>query len=296
MKRNTVIALTILAAPFIVLSCGGGNSVLHGLSRNKPSTEITFVSIPGGAFKMGDEVGDLWEGCRPVHPVTVSGFEMSTTEVTNAQYAAYLNAALKSGDIEVKDGDVFGKTGEGTGKRYLDIGYDYGGENKCWVLFNGGAFTAAPGKENWPVVAVSWYGAKSFALHYGFDLPREAEWEYAARGGKQFRYGTDDGTIDSTKVNYDMHVGRPTPVGAYPANPFGLYDMSGNVWEWCQDWYGSYPNGSVTNPTGAQSGDVRIIRNGTWDNQELKCRVMYRGRFVPTDGDYGLGFRVVRRG
>jgi len=256
---------------------------------------ITFVTIPGGTFEMGDEVGDLWDGCRPVHTVTVSGFKMSVYEVTNAQYAAYLKSALASGDGEVKSGDVYGKTGEWSGERYLDIGYSYTPDNKCWINYSSGTFTVASGKENWPVVAVSWYGSKSFALYYGLDLPTEAEWEYAARGGKQFMYGTDDGIIDSTKVNYDMHVGRPTPVGAYPANPFGLYDMSGNVWEWCQDWYGSYPDNSVKNPTGAQSGEVRIIRDGTWDNKAFKCRVAYRGRFVPKDGDYGLGFRVVRR-
>ncbi len=289
MKRRHAGEMIILSALFLILSCGPNGS------EPDSSVAVTFVAIPGGTFEMGDELGDLWDGCRPVHPVTVSGFEMSTTEVTNAQYAAYLNPAIASGAVEVKDGDVYGKTGEGSGMRYLDIGYDYGGENKCWITFDKGKFAVTSGKENWPVVAVSWYGSKAFALHYGYDLPTEAEWEYAARGGKQYMYGTDDGTIDSTKVNYDMHVGCPTPVGAYPANPFGLYDMSGNIWEWCNDWYGPYPDGPVTDPAGAQSGEVRIIRNGTWDNKAFKCRVAYRGRFVSTDGDYGLGFRVVRR-
>jgi len=295
MKRHNELAILILLAHFLTLSCGGGSNGLKGPSHDTSSMGITFATIPGGTFEMGDEVGDLWDGCRPVHTVTVSGFKMSVYEVTNAQYAAYLNSALASGDVEVKSGDVYGKTGEWPGERYLDIGYDYGSDNKCWINYTSGTFTVTSGKEKWPVVAVSWYGSKSFALYYGLDLPTEAEWEYAARGGRQFKYGTDDGTIDSTKVNYDMYVGRPTPVGAYPANSFGLYDMSGNVWEWCQDWYGSYPNESVKNPIGAQSGTVRIIREGTWDNKAFKCRSAYRGRFVPTDGDYGLGFRVVRR-
>ena len=295
MKRSSKLAAFLLLTLIFTVSCGGGSKGLKTSSHNASSPQMTFVTIPGGTFRMGDEGGDLWEGCRPVHTVTVSGFKMGAYEVTNAQYAAYLNTAMKKGDIEMKDGDVFGKSGVGAGKRYLDIGYDYGGENKCWVAFEGGAFIAAAGKETWPVVAVSWYGAKSFAVHYGFDLPTEAEWEYAARGGKQFRYGTADGSIDSAKVNYGMYVGHPKPVGSYPPNPFGLYDMSGNIWEWCNDWYGPYPNESVKNPRGALSGDVRIIRDGTWDNTELKCRVMYRGRFIPTDGDYGLGFRVVKR-
>jgi formylglycine-generating enzyme required for sulfatase activity len=295
MKWRNDRTIFILLAYFLVLSCGGKSNGLKSLSHDTHFAKITFATIPGGTFDMGDEVGDLWDGCRPVHRVKVSGFKMSVYEVTNNQYAMYLNSALASGDIVIKEGDVYGKTGEGLGKRYLDIGYDYDSENKCWVAFKNGRFTAADGKENWPVVAVSWYGSKSFARYYGFDLPTEAEWEYAARGGKQLMYGTRDGTIDSSKVNYNMYVGHPTPVGAYPANPFGLYDMSGNVWEWCEDWYENYPKESVTNPKGEQSGTVRIIRDGTWDNLAFKCRLAYRGRFVPTDGDYGLGFRVVCR-
>jgi len=294
-KRFYESVLLTLFAFFFILFGGCGSGGEKGSSHDASPLNMVFVSIPGGSFRMGDEAGDLWEGCRPVHTVTVTGFDMGAYEVTNAQYAVYLNAAIQSGDIEVKDGDVYGKTGEWAVQRYLDIGYDYGGENKCWITFENGVFTAAAGKENWPVVAVSWYGSKAFAAYYGFDLPTEAEWEYAARGGKQLMYGTDDGSIDSTKVNYDMYVGCPTPVGAYPPNPFGLYDMSGNIWEWCRDWYGPYPAENVTNPAGADSGDVRIIRDGTWDNKEFKCRVAYRGRFKPADGDYGLGFRVVRR-
>jgi formylglycine-generating enzyme len=295
MKQRKELVIFMLSVFFLTVSCGGGFNRLKGHSQLTNFKGIAFVTIPGGTFDMGDEVGDLWDGCRPVHRVTVSGFKMGIYEVTNAQYAAYLNSALASGVIEMKDGDVFGKTGEWSGKRYLDMGYDYGGENKCWINFGVGKFTVAAGKEKWPVVAVSWFGSKSFALFYGLDLPTEAEWEYAARGGKQYMYGTDNGSIDSTKVNYNMYVGHPTPVGSYPANPFGLFDMSGNIWEWCNDWYGPYPSGSVTNPTGAEPDSIKIIRDGTWDNLAFKCRVAYRGRFVPTDGDYGLGFRVVRR-
>ena len=295
MKRRNEHTTFILVVLFLALFCGAVSNGQKSSSRGAPSVEISFVAIPGGTFEMGDEVGNLWEGCLPLHTVTVSGFEMGIYEVTNAQYAAYLNSALASGDVEMKDGDVFGKTGEWLGERYLDIGYVYDAHNECWIHYTGGRFTVTNGKEYWPVVAVSWYGAKSFALYYGLDLPTEAEWEYAARGGQQYKYGTDDGTIDGSKVNYDVNVGRPTAGGTYPANPFGLYDMSGNVWEWCQDWYGSYSSESETNPSGAQTGSVRIIRQGAWDNSDWKCRSAYRGRFKPEDGDYGLGFRVVKR-
>ncbi len=295
MRRLDTGAVLTLGVCLLALSCAGGPKDMKSAAREVSPGGITFVTIPGGSFMMGDEVGDLWDGCRPVHKVTVSGFEMGATEVTNAQYAMYLNRALPKGEIEVKDGDVFGKSGQWPGERYLNIGYTYDAKNECWITYDGRSFTVAKGKENWPVIAVTWYGSKAFALHYGYDLPTEAEWEYAARGGKQFMYGTGDGTLSHRTANYDSVIGCPTPVGSYPVNPFGLYDMTGNVWEFCNDWYGAYPAGSVTNPTGPASGEVKTIRQGTWDNLAFKCRAAYRGRFKPNDGDYGLGFRVVRR-
>ena len=286
--------LTLLLV--FTLSCGSGSNDRQARSSEAPVINIEFVSIPGGTFEMGDEVGDLWDGCRPVHSVTVSDYEMGIHEVTNAEFVAYLDAAIASGDIEIKNGDVYGTTGEYAGEQYLNIGYTYTVPyNDCWITYENGAFMVAKGKEDWPVIAVSWYGAKSFALYFGYDLPTEAEWEYAARGGRQLMYGTDDGTIDMSRLNFNMNVGHPTAVCSYPANPFGLFDMSGSVWEWCNDWYGDYPGEHVTDPQGAPSGDVRIIRQGTWDNKAFKCRSAYRGRFKPMDADYGLGFRVVRR-
>ncbi|MBA7591778.1 Hercynine oxygenase [subsurface metagenome] len=150
---------------------------------------ITFVTIPAGTFRMGDVEGNGYDREIPVHTVTLSSFEMSIYEVTNAQYAEYLNKALTTGEIEIITGDVYGKTGDWSGQRYLDIGYG-SGENKCWINYSSGSFTAESGKENRPVVGVTWYGSKAFAEYYGFDLPREAEWEYACRGGNQYKYGT----------------------------------------------------------------------------------------------------------
>ena len=253
------------------------------------------LSIPGGTYQMGDEVGDLWDGCRPVHTVTVSSFEMSTYEVTNAQYTAYLNEALKTGDITASNSTVTGKTGSYSGEEYIDLSGSYDSSNKCWITYSNGTFTVASGKENWPVVYVTWYGSKSFALYYGLDLPTEAEWEYACRGGKQYKYGTDDGTISSSKANYNSNVGHLADVGNYPKNPFGLYDMSGNVWEWCHDWYGSYSSGSVTNPSGAQTGAARVIRGGGWSYSDGDCRSAGRDGGDPAGGDGDVGFRVVRR-
>lgn len=176
----------------------------------------------------------------------------------------------------------------------MDGSYD--AVNKCLISYDNGTFTVETGKKNRPVVFVTWIGSKAFAVHYGFDLPREAEWEYACSGGKQYVYGTADGTIDGDIVNYARTVGCPVDVGSYPQNPFGLYDMSGNVWEWCNDWSGAYSRGHAINPTGPDSGLSRIVRGGGWYGIARYCRTGYRwwsNPKVKTDSVYG--FRVVRR-
>ena len=171
----------------------------------------------------------------------------------------------------------------------------YNSDNKCRIRFSNATFSVESGKDNVPVVNVTWYGAKAFAKHYGFDLPTEAEWEYAARGGRQYEYGTDDGTINSSKANYKNNVGHPVNVGSYPANTFGLHDMTGNVWEWCNDGYGSYSSNSQTNPVGPSSDTGRVIRGGYWGNVANECRSTARFGWGIGNDYYFIGFRVVRR-
>ena len=289
--RNTVWLIIFLAT--ISLTCSKGKGTT-GSDQNDEINGITFVSIPGGTFQMGDEVGDLSDGCRPVHKVTVSSFEMGVYEVTNAQYAAYLNEALKTVDVTAMSESVKGATGVYKGQEYLYLaGYysPYPG-NDCKIQYSNGTFSVKSGYENWPVAWVTWYGAKSFALYYRLDLPTEAEWEYSCRGGKKYKYGT----ISTSTVNYwDTGIKHPVDVGSYLSNPFGLYDMSGNVWEWCHDWYGSYSSGSMTNPSGAQTGATRVIRGGSWYNYDDDCRSANRATYSSDGGDDGVGFRVVRR-
>lgn len=250
---------------------------------------------------MGDEDGD-WSWAMPVHTVTVSGFDMSTTEITNEQYAKYLNKALASGEInEPSDGVVTGKTGDYNGQEYIDLfGLDESvwdfPENECWIRYTGNTFVVESGYEKWPVVWVTWYGAKAFAEYYGLELPREAEWEYAARGGKHYKYGTDDGTISTSKANYwNTGIKHPVDVGSYPSNPFGLKDMSGNVWEWCNDCYDDYSSDSVTDPMGPQTGATRVFRGGSWINAFNDHRSARRVNYWPGSRYPYIGFRVVRR-
>jgi len=253
---------------------------------------LNLVPIPGGTFQMGSDDG--MDDEKPVHEVTLDSFEMSTTEITYAQYAAYLNEALASEDINEPSGNVVtGKTGEYSGNNYINLsGYNPTDDQYCWIGYNDGTFSVEPGYENRPAGFLTWSGRKAFALYYGLDLPAEAEWEYAARGGKQYEYGTDDGTIDITKANYDEWIGHPVDVGSYPSNPFGLYDMCGNVWEVVNDWYGEYSDESVTNPTGPESGSEVLGRGGSWFRLESSS-FRYEGtRNVMHDS---FGFRVVRR-
>ena len=268
-------------------SCTPGS----GTTRSDYSSlNLILVSIPGGTFQMGSNNGESNE--RPVHQVTVSAFQMSAKEITNSQYAAYLNAALVDGEIYASIKRVTGAKGDYNGREYIDLDQPYDSGNPCWISFNGTVFGVSYGKENLPVVYVSWYGAKAFADKYGLDLPREAEWEYAARGGKGYEYGTDDGTIGIAKANYRGGWGSsPKNVGSYPANPFGLYDLAGNAWEWCNDWYGTYSDAIQTNPTGPSSGSYRIMRGGDFIlSEEYEC--LFRSNRPVNQELFGRWFRA----
>ncbi len=131
----------------------------------------------------------------------------------------------------------------------------------------------------------------------GYRLPTEAEWEYAARGGEQQKYaGTDEEGALGDYAWYDNNSGgRTRPVRIKEVNPFGLYDMSGNVWEWCWDWYGEYEAEAQKDPIGPSSGDYRVLRGGSWYDYSGSCRVSNRRSYDPSHEDDDLGFRVARQ-
>ena len=218
---------------------------------------ITFnmIKVDGGTFTMGatPEQENPHQFEEPTHQVTLSSYYIGETEVTQELWKAVM------------------------------------GNNPS--NFKG---------DNLPVEQVSWEDCQTFIGKLNdltgkrFRLPTEAEWEYAARGGKRSNHTQYSGSSNIDDVAwYSGNSGSKThPVKTKKPNEFGLYDMSGNVNEWCQDWYGSYSSNAQTNPTGPDSGSYRVFRGGTWSIFGWFCRSSFRGNSSPGYRGYGLGFRL----
>ena len=256
--------------------------------------DITFVSIPSDTFRMGDIQGGGRRNEIPVHFVTLDSFEMSIYEVTNTHYITYLTEALASGDIIATSSSVTGVSGDWSGKEYLDLDDD-----DCDIDYSGGTFTIRDNRENHPVIEVTWYGAKAFAEYYGLDLPTEAEWEYACRAGTETIYYSGNSESDLYRAGwYEGNADDWThPIGQKEPNAWGLYDMLGNVFEWCNDWYDSayYSISPSSNPTGPETGTICVIRSGSWGIEAYHCRSASRTYYWPDNSSSSLGFRVIRR-
>jgi formylglycine-generating enzyme required for sulfatase activity len=220
--------------------------------------DTTMVLIPAGEFLMGDPDG---EDSSPVHKVYLNAFYIDAHEVTNAQYLEFCR-----------------ETGHALPEFWgMDV------------------YRSGPEYSDHPVIGVSWSGAKAYAEWRGKRLPTEAEWECAARGGLVLRrYHTGD-VIDTTVANYAKSPG-PEPVCSYPPNGYGLCDMTGNVGEWCADYYGYgfYGSSPDSNPAGPETGKFRVIRGGGWHSGRGCCCVHYRNALPPGWVDFNVGFRCVR--
>jgi len=222
---------------------------------------LELVWVPAGQFMMGryENEQDSSSDEDPQHEVTLTrGFWLGKYEVTQAQWKA------------VKGNNPSGYTGDLTR----------------------------------PVEQVSWNDAQGFltgvnALGKGaFRLPTEAEWEYAYRGGTTTRFYWGDDPSYASIVGYAWELGNSgsstQPVGQKSPNAWGLFDMGGNVWEWCQDRYGAYPDGPVTDPAGPDTGTPRVVRGGSWFSIVQACRAASRLSIAPGDTYNTIGVRLVR--
>ncbi len=223
---------------------------------------------------------------RPQHTVTVNDFYIGKYEVTNKQYCKFLNAINCNSNGSYNDSE-YGNV------EYIDMD-----DGDCQINYNNGKFIPENGKDNYPVIEVTWYGANAFAKWAGGRLPTEAEWEFAARGGKQsngYKYSGSN-NIDDVAWYWNNGGKHTHQVGTKSPNELGIYDMSGNVWEWCHDWYDKkyYKKRLRNNPQGPSSGKYRVLRGGSWFNGPGLCRVADRGRSYPDNTDYDYGFRVAR--
>ncbi len=242
-------------------------AVLFFILSDKPSKSSKpkypkMVFIKGGTFQMGS---NKYNDEKPIHSVRVSDFYIGKYEVTFAQYDAFCEATNR--------------------KKPDDEGW---------------------GRGNRPVINVSWNDAVAYCkwlsqkTGYEYRLPTEAEWEYAAGGGSTHQKwaGTDNESLLRSYAWYGANSnGKTHPIGGKQPNKLGLHDMSGNVWEWCSDWYSGYyySKGPSSNPQGPKSGSFRVYRGGSWNDYATNCHVPYCNYYTPTHRSYDLGFRVVHR-
>ena len=254
--------------------------------------DLPWVEVPGGTFQMGCDTGDAVE--RPVHTVILDTFEITKYEISNAQYAQFLNAIGCRFDGHFND-PVYGDV------RYIDM-------DNAQITYSGSEFKVKSGLEKYPVIEVSWFGANAFAQWVCGRLPTEAEWEFAARGGNGSHGTVYSGSNSADSVawyegnsdaegNSNLFQGHGTmKVGLKKPNELGLYDMSGNVAEWCHDWYAAdyYAHSPSENPQGPAGGKARILRGGEWRDDSIGCTVYDRGAIEPRYTRPEFGFRVAK--
>lgn len=242
--------------------------------------DIDYVLIEGGEFIMGNQLGQGRQNERPVLKVSIKSFALSKYEITNEQFCDFLN-------------EMGNRLDEG-GNNWLDINSPY-----CNIIFSNKRYLPKSGKANHPVIEVSWYAAKAYANWIGARLPTEAEWEFAASArGKYKKYPTGQ-IIVNDQANLkgistiDKWAGT-SPVGSFPPNELGLYDMAGNVWEWCSDQYKLYEEEKLYDQKDTKLGYTRSVRGGSWSFPKKYATITYRAREYASYWSYDNGFRVAK--
>ena len=233
-------------------NCSGSEKDFPGKVYTVNGVSFKMIAVRGGTFQMGSD--DSYENLRPVHQVTLSDYYIGETEVTQELWSAVMGS-------------------------------------------NPSHFT---GNMQLPVENVSWYDCQTFISKLNqltgktFRLPTEAQWEYAARGGNKSKGYIYSGSNEIDEVAwYEYNSGGMThPVQTKAPNELGIYDMTGNVYEWCTDWYGAYSSAAQTDPTGPATGSDRVYRGGSWGSDATFCRVANRNNYTPTNSYFHLGLRL----
>jgi len=255
-----------------------------------------MVYVPGGSFEMGDVKNEGDSDEKPVHTVTLTGFYMGKYQVTQAQYRAVMGSNPSYFSSNPANWE--------TGRRPVETVSWYDAIEFCNALsikeglspyYNIDKVNKDPNnKDNYDYM--KWTVTRNSAAN-GYRLPTEAQWEYAAKGGNgtpgNYTYSGSN-TVGDVAWYFDNSNSMTHEVGKKQPNGLGLYDMSGNVREWCWDWYGSYSTEAQTDPVGASSGYSRVRRGGGWFNNAQYARSAYRLNIYPYNRYSYLGFRLVR--
>lgn len=236
-----------------------GPGAKAGDSGSNPVDGSRVVWLPAGEFQMGSRTGDPDE--MPVRRVQLSrGFWLSETEVTNAQYAKFLEARPGRPRPQFWDDSRFSQPDQ-------------------------------------PVVGIGWDDAVAYARWAGGRLPSEAEWEYAARGpeSREFPWGADKPSAETAVFGMEYKTEKPAAVGSHTAGASwcNALDLAGNVWEWCSDYYGPYSATTTMDPAGPDAGRDRVVRGGCWSHDPKELRGANREKLQITCRDRVLGFRIV---
>jgi formylglycine-generating enzyme required for sulfatase activity len=250
-------------------------------------TAQTMIRIEGGSFQMGSPSGGDTDE-RPVRTVTVSTFQMSKYPVTQKEWFDIMGTTIEQQrDIASSELPLRG-TGDNHPMYYISW---HEAIEYCNRL------SLREGLK--PVYRISRSYVTFNRKANGYRLPTEAEWEFAAKSGNMdsivFEYSGSN-RVDEVAWFSGNSNSNTKLVGTKAPNSLGLHDMSGNVWEWCWDWYGIYPNSTQRNPVGASSGSLRVIRGGSWANSAENQRSAYRSYHFPSYRNGHVGFRVVRSG
>jgi sulfatase modifying factor 1 len=256
--------------------------VVTANSKQTDTNDHTMRLIPAGRFLMGAEGWGKYES--PIHEVFLDDFLMDETHVTNLEFEKFVNQTRYRTTAEINgfaNGYIAGKAEQV--------------EGLCWKTY----FTK--GRENHPVILVSWHDGNEFAKWSGKRLPTEAEFEKAARGGLQqnlYPWGDGEPRRDACNMGKQtIEVPPTTEVKTFSCNGYGLYDMAGNVWNWCADWFSEiyYSSGETENPKGSETGITRVRRGASFNIiQTFRLRCANRGAYRPGDYAINIGFRCVK--